>query len=78
MADLNIERLSLNLSGLSEGESRHLARLIADGLAEAQLPDVTFRREVMQSNITAHAGGSTQELSDRIVAEVVRQLAQSI
>jgi hypothetical protein len=38
MPDITIDRLTLHLSGLSEGDGQRLARLIADGLANASLP----------------------------------------
>jgi len=76
MPQLTIERLSLRLSGLSEGDSRHLARLIGEGLAEA--PGISGDRKAMQIGINASAGSSVQGLSDQIVAELVRQLARSV
>ena len=76
MPELTIERLSLRLSGLSEGESRHLARLIGEGLAAA--PGISGNRDAMKADINAAAGSSVEELSDQIVAELMRQLARSI
>jgi hypothetical protein len=76
MPELTIERLSLRLSGLSEGESRHLARLIAEGLAEA--PSISGNRDAVHAGINTPAGSSVEQLSDQIVAELVRQLARSL
>jgi hypothetical protein len=76
MPQLTIERLSLRLSGLSEGDSRHLAQLIGEGLAEAL--GISGNRKAMQVGINASADSSVQELSDQIVAELVRQLARSV
>jgi hypothetical protein len=73
MPDLTIERLSLHLSGLSEGEGERLARLIADGLAHVSISGAE-NRAVMQAAITASPGLDIQELSERILADVVRQL----
>jgi hypothetical protein len=77
MPDLTIERLSLHLSGLSESEGHRLARLIADGLAQVSISGGE-NRDVMSAAITASPGVDMQELSERIVADVVRQLDRSI
>jgi hypothetical protein len=77
MPDLTIERLSLHLSGLSEGEGQRLARLIADGLAQVSISGGE-NRDVMNAAITASPGVDMQKLSERIVADVVRQLDRSI
>ena len=80
MPDMTIERLSLNLSGWSETDGRRLAQMITDGLAAAPVPDGAASRDAMQSKTTAPAppaGGNMQELSDRIVADLVRQLGRS-
>ena len=77
MPDLNIERLTLRLSGLSEGDGRHLARLIADRLAEASLPEGTRGRDAMRSNIQAGSGSGLPELADQVVADLVRQLTRT-
>ena len=77
MPDLTIERLSLHLSGLSEGEGQRLARLIADGLAQVSISGGE-NRDVMNAAITVSPGVDMQELSERIVADVVRQLDRSI
>jgi hypothetical protein len=77
MPDLTIERLSLHLSGLSEGEGQRLARLIADGLAQVSISGGE-NRDAMNAAITASPGVDIQKLSERIVADVVRQLDRSI
>ena len=77
MQDLKIERLSLRLAGLSEGESRRLPRLIAEGLAGAA-PGIAEQHDAMRVRISTHAGASAEELSKQIVAELVRQLERSV
>jgi hypothetical protein len=77
MPDLTIERLSLHLTGLSEGEGQRLARLVADGLAQVSISGGE-NRDVMNAAITVSPGVDMQELSERIVADVVRQLDRSI
>jgi hypothetical protein len=78
MSDVSIERLSLHLSGLSEGEGRRLTRLIADGLAAASVPNSTESRDALQSNIKLRSGCSLQEISDQIVADLLGQLERSV
>ena len=74
MPGLSIDRLSLHLSGLSEGDGRRLTRLIADGLAAAAVPPTVENRNALESRITLHAGDSLQKISDEIVADLLRQL----
>jgi hypothetical protein len=78
MPNLSIERLSLHLSGLSEGEGRLLTRLIADGLVAAAVPGTAENRDAMQSKITPRAGDSLQKISDQIVADLLSQLDRSV
>jgi hypothetical protein len=78
MPDLSIERLSLHLSGLSEGEGRRLTRLIADGLAAAAVPHTAKSHDAMQSKITPRAGCGLQEISDQIVADLLSQLDRTV
>ena len=77
MADLSIERLSLRLSGLSEGDSRRLTRLIADGLAAASVSHVTGNRDALRSSIKPRAGSSLQAISAQVVADLLSQLQRS-
>ena len=76
MPDLTIDRLSLHLSGLSEGDSRHLVRLISEGLASAPLTGSGLSLADMQVEVAASPGVSVPELSDKIIADVLRQLGR--
>jgi hypothetical protein len=78
MADLSIERLSLHLSGLSEGEGRRLARRVADGLAAASMPIGSMDIDSMQSRLTARPGSNLLEISDQIVADLLSRLERSV
>ncbi len=78
MSDVTIDRLSLHLSGLSEAEGQRLARLVADGLARASMPDGLENRDAVQTTTIAHAGGSMQAISQRIVADILRQLQRTV
>lgn len=78
MPELAIERLSLRLSGLSEEQGRRLARLIAEGLAVSPLTDGAGDRQAVESRHAARPGSSLEDLSDRIVADLLRQLERSV
>lgn len=83
MDDIRVERLALRLSGLTEAEGRHLAMLITQGLAAATLePDGGGSggggaQKAIKVDMTASPKSDLSPLSDRIVAEVLRQLARS-
>ena len=78
MPEINIERMSLSLSGISEDEGRKLAQHIADGLASATMPDSARGNEAMQSSLTIRPGSSMPDLGAQIVADLIRQLNRSL
>ncbi|HEX3437623.1 MAG TPA: hypothetical protein VHT24_12710 [Pseudacidobacterium sp.] len=77
MRDLTIDRLSLRLSGMREGEGQRLARMIAEGLAGATVDAGTKNFRSMQSNATAKTGTNLQAISNGVVADLIRQLERS-
>ncbi len=78
MATIDIDRLTLKLSGLSEREGQRLARLIAAGLTQADVPNATSRLETLRVNLTAPADGNVDRLSQQIVADILRQLERTL
>jgi len=78
MPEINIERMSLSLSGVSEDEGRKLAQHIADGLASAKMPDSATGSEAIQSSLTIRPGSSMPDLGAQIVADLIRQLNRSL
>lgn len=78
MAELIIDRLSLHLSGLAESDGRHLARLIAERLASASLPEPSAPLDQMNSEAVAQPGAGVHSLAEQIVSDMVRQLDRSI
>ena len=79
MTTINIDRLALKLSGLSEREGHRLARLIAEGLAQADIPNTApHRLETLRVNLTAPADGHADRLSQQIVADILRQLERTL
>ncbi len=78
MPRIEIDRLSLRLSGLSEDQGRLLAMRVAEGLAAAPAPVDAVQRDRMQASATMIPGGSATTLADRIVADLVRQLKRTM
>jgi hypothetical protein len=78
MDDIDIQRLTLKLSGLDEPQGRRLASLIAQGLAGATIEDdVESEQSAVRVDFKASPLGSLGLLSNRVVAEVLRQLKRS-
>jgi hypothetical protein len=77
MPDLMVDRLRLNLEGLSRSDAERLATLVAQGLAAAE---IAGDGDIQGLQITlAHLPGSTmQSLSEQIVAELVGQINRTI
>jgi hypothetical protein len=78
MTGLSVERLSLHLTGLSEGDGRRLMRMIADGLAAAPAEFAAEDRDALQSRITPRPGSGLQEIADQVIAELLSQLERSV
>jgi hypothetical protein len=79
MAEMNIERLTLKLAGISESDGQRLARLIAEGLASATISFESPRHiDSLRVNATASPGNEVGMLSRQIVAEIVRQLESTL
>ncbi len=75
MATIAIDRLSLKLSGLSQSDGERLARLVANGLAEASVSETsTHEVSAMSISVQSDAGSNLNRLSDQIVNEILRQL----
>jgi hypothetical protein len=78
MTSINIDRLTLKLSGLSPQQGQHLARLITAGLASQEVSSYSRDTPAMQLNITAQPNANIDWLADRIVSEVLRQLNHTL
>jgi hypothetical protein len=79
MTKINIDRLTLKLSGLSQDQGQHLARLIAEGLATSEISSHPARDSPnLQMNITAQPNANVDRLANQIVSEVLRQLNQTL
>jgi hypothetical protein len=74
MADISIDRLSINAPGTSQRGER-LARLIADGLAAASPQDgSSLALSSLKTSLPWRGNESDEALADRIVAELLLRL----
>jgi hypothetical protein len=79
MTAINIDRLTLKLSGISEHDGQHLARLIAEGLASSSIAaEGSHSLDAMRVNVSTGPGSNVDMLSKQIVAEIVRQLESTL
>jgi hypothetical protein len=74
MAELFIDRLTLQVPGFSESEAQRLAWAIADGLAAADWRDGIGDVSELRVDLTASADAKPNKLADQIVSEILRQL----
>lgn len=77
MSILNVERLTLQVSGVSERDARRLALLVSECLAHSSLPPVASGEiGAMQLRVAPPPDGNLSELAEQIAAELIQQLAQ--
>jgi hypothetical protein len=76
MTEHTIDRLTLKLSGISQQEGQHLARLITTRLASSEITINSIRdAPSMQIHIQSQPNTNIDWLADRIVSEILRQLS---
>ena len=79
MGNLTIDRLTLKLSGISQKEGQHLARLVTNKLATSEISGYSARdAPALQLNINAQPNANVDWLANQIVSEVLRQLNQTL
>jgi hypothetical protein len=74
--DVRIERLTLRVGGIGTGGAALLARLVAEGLAEADLAWALPRRRALHLEVSAAEATEPRPLTDRIVATILAELAR--
>jgi hypothetical protein len=74
MADMSIDRLTLQIPGFSEADGKRLALAVAEALEAATLGRETGEANTLRVDLTAGAAAEPNVLAERIVAEVVRQI----
>lgn len=78
MRELTIDRLSLHLSGFSDGDGKHLAQLITSQLASTSLVQPVLKDDHIRLDVVAQAGASIRSLAEQIVSDLVRQLDRTL
>jgi len=79
MSELQIDRLTLQVSGLDETEGRRLALLLSQTLGAAELPPGTAARiEQASVAVAGRPGEDLERLAQRIAREVLRELQRSL
>jgi hypothetical protein len=79
MTELNIDRLTLKLSGISELEGQRLAHLIAQELANSDISHLSTRASPnIQISIPSPANPNVDRLAQQIVADVLQQLDRTL
>ena len=76
---MQIDRLSLRLTGLSPEDAAAVGKRLAERLSEADLQvprDVSIPR--LQQQTAARPGESPRDLADRIAAEILRSIERSV
>lgn len=75
MSPVEIDRLAIRLAGQGVDDGARLARRVADGLAAWRPPpDLARAAERVRVPVAHDAGDSLDELADRIVAALIREL----
>lgn len=77
MPELRIDRLALQLSGVSEWEGRRIAEMIAEGMRVAAPPQGGRRVDRLGLDLTGRPGEGLEELSGRIVRALLAQLERT-
>jgi hypothetical protein len=74
MSEVRIDRLSLQVPGLTPAEGRRLALLVAGEIAKAGAVGTPGEIPALRLELTAATGAGVPTLAEQIVAEVLRQL----
>jgi len=73
MDDISIDRLILDMPGLTAGEAKELAQKVGDGLAAATAPSGSF--ETLTVDLNDQAGSrNVPRLANAIVSSLLRQI----
>jgi len=77
MDDVQIDRLSLAVPDLTEAEAARLARLVASGLAAANLPGTGLPIPLLRVDLTS-SGSDVDALAKLVVERVLGSLARIV
>jgi hypothetical protein len=74
MANVSIDRLTLQVPGFSESDGKRLALAVAEALEAASLGRETGEVSTLRVDLSAGTGAQPNVLARRIVAEIARQV----
>ena len=74
MAEIMINRMTLDVAGASPAHPDRLAERIAQALAQAALPVLARELGALTVSVAPVAGEDDDRLAARIVAQILRQL----
>jgi len=77
MAQINIDRLVLEVPRMTEAGAQSLALAIANRLGTATLPGASENVTMMRVDLAANFQAEHDQLADEIVSEILRQLQRS-
>jgi hypothetical protein len=76
--DLQVDRLTLRLAGISEEDGRRLAQLVGERLASATPPEAAGTTDAMRVTVGGQRGEALESMAERIVAEMLRGLVRTL
>ncbi len=74
MSEVRIDRLILQVPGLTPAEGKRLALQVAAGIATARAAGGGRDIPALRLDLTAAPGGSVDALAEQLVAEIRRQI----
>jgi hypothetical protein len=74
MSEVRIDRLILQVPGLTPSEGKRLALQVAAGIATARAAGGGRDIPALRLDLTAAPGGSVDALAEQLVAEIRRQI----
>jgi hypothetical protein len=77
MPALSIDRLTLSVPFMSEGQGRRLAEGIVDGLAATGLSWAGGQFPMLRIDVTANANADPDHLAEQVIAEIIRQIGRT-
>jgi hypothetical protein len=77
MPGISIDRMTMELTGVSESQARRLAMGIAEGLAAAGLSNMASDVPAMRIDLTASSGIDSDKLAQQVISEILGQLGRS-
>jgi hypothetical protein len=74
MPGISIDRMTMELTGVSESQARRLAMGITEGLAAADVSNVSNDVRTMRVSLTASAGTGADKLAEQVISEILQEL----